>query len=96
MKFTDKGGFISIIVRKKEDYLRTIVKDSGCGIPDEMLPKLFNKFYQADMSMSRKHGGTGLGLPIVKHIIQIHKGNITVESEVGKGSSFIIDIPINR
>jgi len=96
LKFTDKGGFISILVRKKDGYLRTIVKDNGCGISNEMLPKLFNKFYQADMSMSRKHGGTGLGLPIVKHIVQIHKGNIVVESEVGKGSSFIIDLPLER
>lgn len=96
LKFTDPGGSIDITVKKKGDYVRTIVKDTGCGIPEDVLPKLFNKFYQADMTMTRKHGGTGLGLPIVKHIVNIHKGTVKVESEVGKGSTFIIDFPVKR
>ena len=68
------------------------VKDYGIGIPPEHIQRIFERFYRVDKTRSRKNGGTGLGLAIVKHIIELHNWNITVESEVGKGTSFKIVI----
>jgi two-component system, OmpR family, phosphate regulon sensor histidine kinase PhoR len=69
------------------------VKDNGIGMSRRVVKKIFNKFYQADNSLSRRAGGCGLGLSIVKFIVDAHKGSITVESEPGKGSTFIVKIP---
>ncbi len=69
------------------------VKDEGCGIAREHLPRLFERFYRVDKARSRKLGGTGLGLAIVKHIVQAHHGKIEVESQINKGSSFTIRLP---
>ncbi|MBT4824948.1 GAF domain-containing protein [Candidatus Woesearchaeota archaeon] len=84
------------ILQSDQAYLKVTVRDTGIGIPKEIIPKLFDKFYQVDSSMTREHGGTGLGLPISKHIIEIHKGEIYVESKVGKGSSFIFALPLRK
>jgi len=92
IKFTDKG-FIHLAAKALDDSIEITVSDSGVGIPKEALPKMFNKFYQADPSAKRKYGGTGLGLYICKGIIEAHNGTITVESEVGKGTTFTIRIP---
>jgi len=70
------------------------VRDRGCGIASEHLPRLFERFYRVDRARSRKLGGTGLGLAIVKHIVQAHRGRITVESTPGEGSVFSIHLPI--
>ena len=96
IKFTDKNGKVSISVGGIKDSVKISVKDNGCGIPDEEMARLFDKFYQVDSSMTRKHGGTGLGLPIVKHIINLHKGTIKVNSERNKGTEFIFTLPITR
>jgi len=69
------------------------VRDRGCGIAPEHLPRLFERFYRVDRARSRKLGGTGLGLAIVKHIVQAHRGRITVESTPGEGSVFSIHLP---
>src|SRR5262249_13111385 len=70
------------------------VRDRGCGIAAEHLPRLFERFYRVDRARSRKLGGTGLGLAIVKHIVQAHHGRTTVESTPGEGSVFSIHLPI--
>jgi two-component system phosphate regulon sensor histidine kinase PhoR len=69
------------------------VQDNGCGIAQEHLPRIFERFYVIDKGRSRKLGGTGLGLAIVKHIAQVHGGYVTVESSLGKGSTFTIHLP---
>ena len=79
-----------------DNFIKTTVKDTGIGVPKEVIPRLFDKFYQVDASMTRQYGGTGLGLPISKHIVDAHKGKIYVESEINKGSSFIFELPIKK
>ena len=72
------------------------VRDQGCGIEQEHLPRIFERFYRVDKARSRKMGGTGLGLAIVKHIVRVHGGTSTVESTPGKGSTFRIHLPIEQ
>ena len=78
---------------KNSSDIEFYVKDTGIGIPSDKLDKIFEKFYQVDGSVSRAQQGFGLGLAIVKAIIDAHGGKITVESEINKGSSFIVDLP---
>lgn len=92
-KFTPAGGTITLGGEKTRDGFSFFVSDNGKGIPTEKIPHLFDKFYQVEDHLTRQAGGTGLGLAIVKSIIELHQGTITVESEVGKGSKFIITIP---
>ena len=96
IKFTHKDGKIHLSMKKSETHILVSIKDSCSGIPKEALPKIFSKFYQVDSSMTREHSGTGLGLAIAKHIIDIHKGEIWVESEMGKGCEFAFTLPIKR
>ncbi|MDA3835771.1 MAG: ATP-binding protein, partial [Spirochaetales bacterium] len=70
------------------------VIDDGFGIEQKHIDRLFERFYRVDTARSRKLGGTGLGLSIVKHIVQVHKGPIRVESKLGAGSTFIIELPL--
>jgi signal transduction histidine kinase len=93
VKFTQRGGKITISAEDLQYSWKFEVADNGAGVPKEKIPHLFDKFYQADEFMTRKQGGTGLGLAIVKHIVNLHKGKITVDSEVGKGTKFTVDIP---
>ncbi|MBI3032126.1 GAF domain-containing protein [Candidatus Woesearchaeota archaeon] len=94
IKFTPEGGNIIITLLKNNNLLEISIKDTGQGIPPEYHDKLFDKFFQVDSSMTRQHGGTGLGLPISKHIVEQHGGTIWVISEVGKGSEFKFTLPI--
>lgn len=84
---------IDIITKQENGNVIISVKDYGIGIQKNHLEKLFTRFYRVDKARSRQTGGTGLGLAIVKHIAQLHKGNVSVESEVGKGSTFKIILP---
>ncbi len=81
---------------EQQEELVISVRDFGCGIAPEHLPRIFERFYRSDKARSRKLGGTGLGLAIVKHIARVHGGSVEVESEPGKGSVFTIRIPLNR
>ncbi|GIM02469.1 hypothetical protein Vretimale_7317, partial [Volvox reticuliferus] len=96
-KFT-RQGVISITAGVSEDNMKVYVtvSDTGVGIPKEKVPKIFGAFEQADMSTTRRYGGTGLGLHLVKELVKAHLGDITVESEVGVGSSFTIWLPISQ
>jgi two-component system phosphate regulon sensor histidine kinase PhoR len=95
IKFSEPGSSIEISVHRAEAPSATAiaVRDHGCGIPPEHLPRVFERFYRVDKARSRKQGGTGLGLAIVKHIAQAHGGRVTVASELGKGSLFTIYLP---
>lgn len=84
---------IDVITEHENGQVIISVKDYGVGIQEKHLDKLFTRFYRVDKARSRQTGGTGLGLAIVKHITQLHKGSISVESEVGKGSTFKIILP---
>jgi two-component system phosphate regulon sensor histidine kinase PhoR len=79
-----------------EDTLVIRVRDEGCGIAAEHLPRLFERFYRVDRARSRQLGGTGLGLSIVKHIVQAHGGTIGVESEPDAGTTFTMRLPLAR
>lgn len=93
IKYSPNDSIIKIDACQNEAGFAISVADSGCGIPPEHLPRLFERFYRVDKARSRTLGGTGLGLAIVKHIAQAHQGTVTVESEVGKGSRFTIHLP---
>ncbi|MCD6297675.1 MAG: HAMP domain-containing protein [Deltaproteobacteria bacterium] len=93
IKYSEAESTIYVKAKQINDEIILSVKDSGCGIGKEHLPRLFERFYRADKARSRKLGGTGLGLAIVKHIAQAHGGRISVESMPGKGSAFTIHLP---
>ncbi|MFW6220537.1 MAG: ATP-binding protein [Nanoarchaeota archaeon] len=93
IKFSYNNNSVEIIVKSLKDNFKITIKDKGRGISKEFLPKLFNKFYQIDSSLTREHGGTGLGLVIVKHIVDLHNGKIDVKSKLNKGSEFTIILP---
>ena len=89
----ERLGKIIIRLYKEENLIKISVKDNGIGIPKESLDYIFERFYRVDKSRCRNTGGTGVGLTICKSIIDLHKGNIEVKSEVNKGSEFIVSIP---
>lgn len=93
VKYTPDHGEITVFAFEKDDGLQVEVADTGIGIPTNDLPRIFERFYRVDKARSRELGGTGLGLSIVKHIIEIHGGTVSAESEVGKGSRFIFNLP---
>ncbi|HEY6046496.1 MAG TPA: response regulator [Pyrinomonadaceae bacterium] len=95
VKFTPKGGEVKVSVAGADSRVRVSVSDTGIGINPEFLPFIFDRFRQADGSSTREHGGLGLGLAIVRHLVELHFGTVEVESK-GKnlGSTFIIAIPV--
>ena len=92
VKFTEQGE-VEIGVRKEESDLFFWVRDTGIGIPSEKLEEMFTEFSQAGTLIAREQEGTGLGLSISRHIVEMHGGEVGVESEVGKGSKFWFRIP---
>ncbi|MEJ2367429.1 MAG: phosphate regulon sensor histidine kinase PhoR [Acidobacteriota bacterium] len=90
VKYSEAGGDVQVNAFPEADWIKVQVRDHGAGIPKEHLPRLFERFYRVDKARSRKMGGTGLGLAIVKHIVQAHQGEIAVESEPGKGTTFTV------
>jgi two-component system phosphate regulon sensor histidine kinase PhoR len=93
VKYTEPGGRIDVQVGGDERWVRVRVSDTGCGIPEDDLGRIFERFYRVDKARSRELGGTGLGLSIVKHLVQSMGGEIAVESELGKGSTFAFSLP---
>ena len=93
-KFTPRGGTIAVHVGGSQDNVIVTVSDSGQGIPAEFLPFVFDRFRQADGSTARRHGGLGLGLAIVRHLVEMHGGSVTVASDgEGRGSTFTVQLP---
>lgn len=90
MKFTPAGGSITVRVEIAGNHCLLQVKDTGIGIPKEQIPHLFERFYQAEGSVNRSHEGSGLGLALVKELVELHKGQISVESVYGEGSTFTV------
>lgn len=88
IKYTTHNGRIVIHISQEGNKVVTSIKDTGIGIPEESLPRLFERFYRVDKARSRVLGGTGLGLAIVKHVLELHGGDVFVDSEVGTGSTF--------
>lgn len=92
IKYTHAGGLVSIAAFAADDGVRVDVSDTGMGIPEADIPRIFERFYRVDKARSRELGGTGLGLAIVKHIIQAHGGKMNVRSAPGKGTTFSFSI----
>jgi signal transduction histidine kinase len=94
-KFTGAGGTIELTAEPAGDRVRIEVRDTGAGIPAQQLPKVFQKFYQADNQGSASAKGTGLGLAIAKEIVEAHRGEIKIESQVGVGTKFTLLLPVS-
>jgi len=106
INYTPEGGRVRIQVEpvasgdgqiaEEDDYdaIRIRISDNGIGIPKKDLPRIFERFYRVDKARSRSSGGTGLGLSIVKHLVELHRGSIAVESTVGVGTTFTIELPV--
>jgi two-component system phosphate regulon sensor histidine kinase PhoR len=93
VKFNREGGETAVSADAQAGRVRVSVRDTGPGIPEESLPRIFERFYRVDRARSRDLGGTGLGLSIVKHIVEAHGGSVGVESGLGKGSTFWFTLP---
>lgn len=93
ISYTPKKGEVTLNIFEEAEYVCFRVQDTGIGIKDSLLPRIFERFYRVDKDRSRNTGGTGLGLAIVKHIVEVHNGRIEVESELNKGSTFTVYLP---
>jgi len=95
IKFTPKGGRVQVVLQRAESHVEIAVSDSGIGIDSELLPHVFEPFRQGTAGSMRRHGGLGLGLSIVRHIVELHGGEITAYSEgAGLGSRFTVKLPL--
>lgn len=94
LKYSHDGGRITVTLSVRGRAAILAVQDNGVGIPKEDIPHIFDRFYRVDKARSRETGGTGLGLSIVRQLVQLHGGAVTVESEYGKGSTFLVELPL--
>lgn len=90
--YTSSGGSVTMEVEETPQKVKVQIKDTGMGIEKAEIPRIFERFYRVNKARDRISGGTGLGLAIVKHILEVHKGKVTVDSEVGKGTTFTIEL----
>lgn len=95
IKHSPKGAEIKVGVEFKSRIVELWVEDRGEGIPEEEHEKIFDRFYRVGSELRRETQGVGIGLSIVKHIVEAHGGKVTVQSEIGKGSRFTIELPVN-
>ncbi len=94
IKFTPSGGLIAVSVERAGQNAVVRIRDTGCGIPPAMLSRIFDMFQQVDQSLARAHGGLGIGLTLVKRMVELHGGTIVASSAgAGKGSEFVITLP---
>lgn len=93
IKFTDRQGVINVNIRDKGEKVEISIKDTGIGIPKDKLDMIFERFRQVNSSLSRNSEGSGIGLSLAKHLVELHDGNIRAYSELNKGSEFIIELP---
>jgi signal transduction histidine kinase len=96
LKYTPEGGRVTVSARPEGDTAVFSVEDDGPGIAAEHLPRIFERFYRVDKARSRELGGTGLGLSIVKHLVESLGGAVSVSSEPGRGSRFVVRLPVSR
>jgi PAS domain S-box-containing protein len=97
IKFTPAGGRVQVVLERVNSHVEISVEDSGIGIPPDFLPFIFDRFRQADAGTTRRFGGLGLGLSIVKHLIELHGGNVRVKSRgENMGSTFIVMLPVSH
>lgn len=97
IKFTPEGGRVMIKLQRDDNNARIVVSDTGIGIKPEFLPHVFDRFRQADSALTRKHGGLGLGLAIVRHLVEMHGGTVRAVSEgEGRGATFIVSLPLGQ
>ncbi len=95
IKFTPKGGSVHVVVKRANSHVEICVTDNGRGIPEEFLGHVFDRFRQADASTTRRFGGLGLGLSIVKHLTELHGGTVRVASDgIDKGATFVVTLPL--
>jgi signal transduction histidine kinase len=94
IKFTPRGGLIAVTAQQSKDEIRIAVSDTGIGIAAEDIPKALEPFSQVDNSLSRKYGGTGLGLPLSKLYVEGHGGALSIESVRGHGTTVSFTVPI--
>jgi two-component system, OmpR family, sensor histidine kinase CiaH len=93
LKYTDTGGNVAMALVREDGRARLVVADTGVGIEPEDLPRIFDRFYRADQAREHESGGTGLGLAIAQWIVQAHHGSIKVDSQPGRGTKFLIELP---
>lgn len=93
VKFTPEHGEINVSIKTATNYVVISVKDSGIGISKDMQKVIFERFIQADKSMTRRREGSGIGLSLVKSLVDLHQGRISIQSELGEGSNFIVELP---
>ncbi|HCJ58859.1 MAG TPA: PAS domain-containing sensor histidine kinase, partial [Clostridiaceae bacterium] len=96
VKFTKPGGKISVKLTDKGSSIFISIKDTGIGIPEDKQGMIFERFRQVNKSLTRDHEGSGIGLSLVKSLVEIHGGTIYLISEPGRGSEFIIELPTNE
>jgi heavy metal sensor kinase len=94
IKYNLESGKVEIALYRENSFAKVVISDSGIGIPQDSISKIFERFYRVDKARSREAGGSGLGLSIAKWIIDLHNGTIDVQSETGKGTTFIVKLPL--